>query len=242
VLDRFRARLEQSWLHPRHIAHKYLKAGIENASVYARGRLLDAGCGRRPYEAIFRARVEAYVGLDWPGKLDGAMADIIGDAMQLPFRDLAFDTVLATEVLEHLPMPELFLQEVARVLADDGTLIVTVPFMEPLHEEPRDYYRFTPYSVSSSLKRYGFDVVHIWQRGGWWSVCVGSFLSQLLYSTIKPANGRLRLGGSIGSALVLPMCCVAQLVAYGLDRAFKTSKYALGYTAVARRRRSLETC
>jgi len=205
-----------------------------DANKYAKGRLLDVGCGFRPYEAIFANRVTDYLGMDWKSSPGRAQPDIVGDAMNIPVSQDTFDTVLATEVMEHLPSPEDFIIEVARVLRGMGTFIVSVHFMEPLHDEPRDFYRFTPYSLQFLLQDHGFQVIQIWAKGGWWSVVLGSFVNQTLYEWANPTDEQGRRQDKLYRILpVLPFCAMAQFVGYTLDRVFKSSRYTLGYVAVA---------
>jgi len=234
--ETLRARLRDTWLHPRYIGTVYLRPLLAAASVHASGIMIDIGCGHRQYEALFQDRVTQYVGLDLPINVSRACPDVIGDAASLPLHCECADTVLATEVMEHLPRPDDFLSEIWRILRAGGVLILSVPFLEPIHEEPRDFLRFTPYGIRSLLERHGFDVLTLTARGGWWSVVIGSFVNQTLYEWGNPldASGgrRRRLLGS----LVLPICAAAQFSGYMLDRAIASRRYTLGYVAVARRR------
>jgi SAM-dependent methyltransferase len=198
--------------------------------------LLDVGCGRRPYEPLFAGRVRRYVGADWPSHAERARPDLVADALSLPVRSGAVDTLLATEVVEHLPSPDRFLEEAARVLRPGGTLLLTVPFLEPLHEEPRDFYRFTPHGLRVLLERHGFTCDAVRARGGWWSVSLGSFVSQSVYEWANPerADGSRR-DNPLALALVLPFCAACQLLAYALDRLVPSSRYAMGYVLAATR-------
>jgi SAM-dependent methyltransferase len=161
--------------------------------------------------------------------------DVIADALHLPFGEATVDTVLATELMEHVQDSDAFMAEVGRVLRNDGTLILSVPFMEPIHEEPRDFYRFTAYGLQALLARHGLAACSIEQKGGWWSV-LGSFVSQSLYEAV-----RRRFHGGGGSvsvltkAIVIPICASAQVLGYCLDKIFKSTRYTLGYVLVARR-------
>src|SRR5262249_18078329 len=156
------------------------------------------GCGLRPFQSILAGQVTRYIGLDWPAEDGQAQADVLGDALRLPFGRAVVDTVLATEVMEHLPDSGAFLQEVGRVLRAGGRLILTVPFMEPIHEEPRDYFRFTPYGLRALLDRHGFDVERILPKGGFWSVVIASYVNQGLYEMINPlGKGGRRQGGPL---------------------------------------------
>lgn len=225
--------LANTWLFPRYIQVVYMRAALGRARDHVRGRLLDVGCGLRQYEDLFGDRVTHYVGMDWPVLSERTRADVVGDALDIPIRAKAADTVLATELMEHLPDPVGFLNEVARVLRPGGSLVLSVPFMEPLHEEPRDYYRFTSHGLRRLLEQQGFAVQSLWKKGGWWSVTLGSFLSQALYETANPADIRGCRKNGILTAFVLPLCALAQLIAYSLDGIFSSSRYSLGYVAVA---------
>lgn len=211
-----------------------MRAALGRASQYARGVMIDIGCGFRPYEELFTQQVTSYIGMDYPMSMDKARADIIADALKLPLADESVDTVLATELMEHLPDPNEFIEQVARVLRSSGVFIFSVPFMEPLHEEPRDYYRFTPHSLRLMLERQGFTVEQVWDKGGWWAVVAGSFLSQAIYDFANPINrenGTRRDG--FARFLALPFCAAVQWLGYTLDRFFTGSRYTLGYVVVA---------
>jgi SAM-dependent methyltransferase len=227
-------KFSDSWLHPRHISRVYLKKLLNQAQFYSHGVMLDLGCGLRPYEQLFREKCSHYWGLDWPVHRDKAKIDIQGNALYIPFLDESIDTVLTTELLEHLPDPQQFMKEILRILRPSGTLILSVPFIEPLHEEPRDYFRFTPYGLRFLLKENGFNVIAIYQKGGWGSVVFGSFLSQAIYDVVNPLSlDGFRHNRIFRVILVTPICTSLQLVGYFLDKLFISSKYCLGYVVVA---------
>jgi SAM-dependent methyltransferase len=227
--------LSKGWFFPRYIGIIYIEPVLYDLRGMARGTMLDIGCGTRRYEVIFREAVDTYIGLDWPAVESQVFPDVIGDAMRIPFMDAAFDVVLATELMEHLPSPNDFLAEVHRVLRRNGSVILSVPFMEPLHEEPRDYYRFTPYSLQRLLEQSGFTINRIWKKGGWWSVVIGSFTNQVFYdwATSPDKQGKRRYGLRV--ICVLPLCAIMQWMGYQLDRIFPSEKYTLGYILVAAR-------
>ena len=109
------------------------------------GRTLDIGCQNSAYANFFPNRV----GLDIK---PGNGVDVVGDAHKLPFKDNEFDNVLCTEVLEHLHTPAVAVAEMARVLKDGGTLILTTRFMFPIHDAPDDYFRYTKYGLKYLFK------------------------------------------------------------------------------------------
>lgn len=127
-------------------------------------RALDVGCGGQP----FRARIEscgcAYHGIDTqaqPGvALDAVCA--IDEPLPATVETLAgpgFDLILCTEVLEHVLDWPLAWSNLHRLLAPGGRLIITCPFIYPLHEEPYDFWRPTPHALRRFADRSGFEVI-----------------------------------------------------------------------------------
>jgi SAM-dependent methyltransferase len=77
----------------------------------------------------------------------GRGVGLVGSAYALPFSNQSFGNVLCLSVLEHLEEPKAALSEMRRVLRADGRILVSVPFLFPIHEAPRDYWRFTRYGL-----------------------------------------------------------------------------------------------
>jgi SAM-dependent methyltransferase len=140
------------------------------APRHARGRLLDVGCGHKPYAPLLARFVDEHVGVDHadsPHELTAV--DVIATAYDIPLEGGSFDTVLMTEVLEHLERPGDALAETMRLLRPGGKLILTTPFIWPLHEEPRDFYRYTPHGLRHLLSTAGFVDVEVTPLAGQWS-------------------------------------------------------------------------
>jgi SAM-dependent methyltransferase len=152
------------WLITRHLERSIRHAG----ATHARGRLLDVGCGGRPHESLFLPYVDRYVGVDTPASTFSRV-DVAAVASHLPFPDETFDTVLCTEVLEHLSDPAVCLREMSRVLRPGGHLILTTPQMWHLHEEPYDFFRYTKYGLAHLCNGAGLKVVETRAHGGPWA-------------------------------------------------------------------------
>lgn len=106
--------------------------------------VLIVGAGHDPYRDMFSG-VKEYVRVDIiPTK---GSTDVVADALFLPLKEARFDCVFASECMEHLPDPFLFVQELIRVLKSSGTVILTVPFMYHQHGGPQDYWRWTRKSL-----------------------------------------------------------------------------------------------
>jgi SAM-dependent methyltransferase len=140
------------------------------ASRYADGRLLDIGCGTRPWSATFASHISEHVGIDHEQTPHGlARVDVISDAYRVPLDDGTAGTILLTEVLEHLERPADALTECRRLLRPGGHLIATTPFSWPLHEEPRDYFRYSPHGLRHLAGEAGLEVVELRALSGVWT-------------------------------------------------------------------------
>jgi SAM-dependent methyltransferase len=225
---------------------------MKKAAPYAHGRLLDVGCGNKPHEAIFRPYVDEYVGVEHEATFavtDAAKRggpDVLYDGKRLPFEDASFDTVMAIEVLEHTPEPARLLAEMRRVLRKGGTLIVSAPFSFRLHEEPHDYFRYTPYGMRELLGQVGLDVVEQWAQGGLWTV-IGHKLNVYLalrlgrFQALGQAINKMGQEGEAKETprywmlpLVVPAIATISASTTLLDRVMGDRVEAHGYTTIAR--------
>jgi SAM-dependent methyltransferase len=155
---------------PYYLHFRSLFSDLEEASRFANGRLLDIGCGNKPYETMFEGVVSEYVGCDIVQSSE-QRADVICPATAIPLNDSSFDTVLCTQVLEHVADHRALLGEAHRLLRSGGVLILSGPMYWPLHEEPYDFFRFTMYGFRSILENAGFTIHSIESNGGKWALC-----------------------------------------------------------------------
>jgi SAM-dependent methyltransferase len=161
---------------------------IKENSYLFKGKLLDLGCGQMPYKELIKSECEIteYLGIDIDNALiydENLKPDYIWDGEQLPFSKNVFDTIIMTEVLEHVPCSICTLKEAYRVLNKEGILFFTVPFLWPLHEVPHDEYRYTPFSLERIFKQSGFTSIQIFATGGW-----HASLAQMLGLWVRRSN------------------------------------------------------
>ncbi len=153
--------------HSRYFIRGILVAAVRDYAETARGKLLDFGCGSKPYKSLF-GQVSEYIGVDFenPGHShEGEPIDIFYDGKNIPLEDGQFDCAMATEVFEHVfNLPEL-LQELNRVLKTGGQLFLTCPFVWIEHEIPYDYARYTQFALKHELEKAGFEIV-FFKKGG----------------------------------------------------------------------------
>ena len=220
--------LGSGWLDPLHIAKRSLRRGIARVAPRLSGRLLDIGCGVKPYRALFPA-VTRYVGIERPGTLSkSGVVDAWADALALPFADGSFDSVLCSEVLEHVPEPGQLFAEAARVRKPGGMMILSTPQTWGVHEPPHDYYRFTRFGLEHLARRSGFEVLELTPTCGA-AAALGQRLSAFLfYGTgvyrVLPLN-----------LLARPFLAVGQLVWVGIDRIHPWHEDPLDHVLLARR-------
>ncbi len=154
-----------------YLVRYYILKAVKDALPCFSGRLLDVGAGSSPYKELIMAtgKITQYIKLDF-AKSDyhkGHDLDLTWDGKTIPLEPRCMDTVIMTEVLEHVHRPSELLQEVRRILRPGGVLFVTVPFIWPMHELPYDYHRFTPISLRAYLEEARFSVDYIRILGGW---------------------------------------------------------------------------
>lgn len=180
-------------------------AHLRLVAPQAHGRLLDVGCGQKPYYEIFEPHVDEYVGIEYePAFTETASSskgkrgpDIVYHGDRMPLPDDSFDTVMCIQVLEHTPKPQALLDDVARVLRPGGLLIISVPFSFRLHEEPHDYFRYTPHGLRTMLERAGLEVTSTLQQGGFWSV-LGHKVNTFLAFRVGRLQGTAQRLGKLG--------------------------------------------
>jgi SAM-dependent methyltransferase len=205
------------------------------AGEYARGQLIDIGCGVKPYEPVFAPYVASHFGVDWEGASDthygaATKADLYADCTNTKLDSESFDTLLATQVMEHIYDTGAFLRECHRLLKTGGVGIFTVPFVWEVHAEPFDYYRFTRYSLEKLFEQHGFVVEKIDPVGGAYATIMQTRIVCLYY---RPVNNILyRIFRRIRNELMIP---VQNVLALTLDKIFWNEKLCLNYAIVVRK-------
>ena len=210
------------------LIHKIVDREVEHAiKFYSRGRLLDIGCGAKPYKESTKPYVTEHIGLDredTPHNKENI--DIFAEADNIPLPDNSFNTILATSIFEHVEEPDKAISEMYRILKKDGYCIVITPFMWHLHEAPRDFYRYTKYGLEYLLKKHRFEIVSLRPIGGFWI----TFGQQFLYHIQKYKRF------SILKVFIIIFATTSQFLLFWLCRSEKDEVFAPTYLVIARKK------
>jgi SAM-dependent methyltransferase len=146
----------------------WLDACLTAFSDEMRGMVLDLGGKRENKRGSFQppaqqARAWWYINLDWV-----TTPNIFADVTRTPLQAESADCILCTEVLEHLPDPQACVDEIHRLLHDDGVALVSVPFFYPVHADPYDFQRFSEDGLRNLFR--DFKSLEILRMGGYLGV------------------------------------------------------------------------
>lgn len=229
VRGRLRATSNRSHLAPQSRIVAQLVADVyeEALQKHVCGALLDLGCGLVPLYGEYSAYASSVVTGDWPMSHHAQPhTDIflnLGEG--LPIGDGTFDTILLSDVLEHVSQPERVWSEAHRVLRPGGKIIGNTPFLYPIHEEPHDFFRYTEYAIRNFAVGAGFEVEEL--------VAVGGYV-ELIGDLVAKGVAQ---GGAIGRVIaVLTAKAVLGFSQTSFGRRVReksSRKFPLGYLFVA---------
>ena len=176
------------------------------AARYERPRLLDVGCGTKPYERFFRDAVAEYVGVD----VANPAAELEGTVEDIPVRDGSFDLVLCTQTLEHANDPARAVRELRRVVAAGGRVLASTHGVQVYHPNPDDLWRWTHAGLERLFRENGdWSAVEVTPASGT-TACLGMLVAIYINLLAK----RLRAG-----ALASPLIASINAAAAAVDRA-----------------------
>jgi SAM-dependent methyltransferase len=221
VYPKHKNRRSDNWLVYR--IHDRMLAGL--LRKYASGILLDIGCGDKPYSTLTEGIVTAHIGLDHPNTFHNkSQVDLFATAYKTSLFDNSVDTVLCTVVIEHLEWPQDGIIEMYRILKPGGYVILSAPLFWHLHEEPRDFYRYTKYGLEHLFTTAGFEIVEIKPLSGFFV----TFSQELVYFLNDAKHGFLRYPIALLESLI-------QIVAMWLNHWDRSYRFTWAYMVVARK-------
>lgn len=220
------------FLSPTYLIRSRLWTHISRHAPEVKGKVLDFGCGSKPYEGLF-VQCESYVGVDLAKSghnHNDSKVDVFWDGKTLPFGDNYFDACVSFEVFEHVFNPEAVLAELKRVLKPGGFLLITTPFVYGEHEVPFDFVRYTSYGLRHLLTEAGFQVEAV-EKLGDENLAIG----QLLVDYVSNRVPRVKYLGFVLKAIFTAPVIIAALTFSTVGRKREDTPLYLNLLAVARK-------
>lgn len=143
------------------------------STIKAGEPVLDVGCGRQPFRRLLEQSGVRYVGLDTqqnencPVEIVAAIDD---EQAEQVYERGPYGLIVCTEVLEHVGNWDAAFANMARALRPGGRLVITCPFVFPIHEAPYDFWRPTVFALEQFASKHGLGVVESLRLGTGWDV------------------------------------------------------------------------
>lgn len=208
-LDQVDKNFNPSLRSPLYFSRKPLYKKIKEYAPLLAGKILDFGCGGKPYKSLF-VNAQQYIGVDYASEGHDHTNENIEfyyDGKTLPFEDNEFDNIFSSEVMEHVFNPLEIFQELHRVLKPGGKLLFSCPFVFPEHEVPVDFARYSQYALKYMLEEKGFQIIKIDKSGHFASAIaqlrVLYFRDHVIGSV--PLLGKIKIFGKFCRQVVVPV-------------------------------------
>lgn len=203
------------------------------------GNILDFGCGCKPYKYLFKD-AKKYEGIDFTNysinkdlfcdNPDYYFTDNYIKYFSTQFKNNFFDNVVSFQVLEHHREPEKMLSEIFRITKKGGYVLVSMPFLEGIHEVPNDYQRFTQYGLVELFNKYNCEILEVRSQGSLFST-ISLLINEYLNHFASRSKTRYYF-----SVLIYPPFLFFQYISLVLDKIFKSDKFCFNYLVLARKK------
>jgi SAM-dependent methyltransferase len=146
------------------------------------------------------------------------MPDFVVDITKPNLPPNTYDVIVMAEVLEHVTDPQAAVKGINHLLKPSGLLILTVPFIFPIHDRPYDYFRYTKYGLQLLFR--GMSNLTIKEKNSW-AEAINVLLARLIME--KSVSARL------ASPIAVTLAILIMPLAYMLGRLIKTDFMTTGY-------------
>lgn len=238
---RWKTLLGLSVLNPQFFILREERSAISLASRLSKGIIVDLGAGEQLYKNELLKNAKEYIPVDLKKPLNKHIKQYVrADITKtLPFKNRFCDTVCLFQVLEYLDSPIPVFKESHRILKPSGILILSAPFLYPLHDAPHDKVRYTKQALLAFLKEAGFKKVVVQKESSGFAFLANAFnmfLLRAVYHRIKKGSAS-RIFALCAIPFVWSMCIMVNAVALCGELLFSNSseEFPLNYTIVARK-------
>lgn len=208
------------------------------AALISKGSvILDAGAGTAPYKSLFQHTQYESADFEQVNK-EYSPSTYVCDLKSIPVEDCRFDYIIFNQVMEHLPEPQLVLDELYRVLKRGGKMIYTGPLFYEEHEQPYDFYRYTQFGLRHLFGSAGFTIDRLDWLEGYFGTVGYQLNCMSRYLPWKPKNLHPGVIGYILSpimALLKLVFATCSILFHRLDTShkFKSRGYPKNYLVIA---------
>lgn len=197
---------------------------------FCKGKVVDVGSGRGKYKDLITKYCSSFTAVDnmssdFQFGQGSSSPDVISDVASMPFQDGNFDTVICTEVLEHVEDPFKLMKEISRILKPGGYAIFSSAWAAPYHKEPKDYWRFSLDGYEVLCRNSGLEIKEVHKQGGFFSLLLYFINRSVDLNTKKLKKVKAFLGR---------INIIFEKIAEKMDKFHKTDD-AIGHLIVARK-------
>lgn len=227
------------YIHPHFILKYYLLRDLKWTTINYKfnGKVIDIGCGEKPYSNLFKN--SEYAGIDFKtysrnntfsaNKPDYYFGINYKKNYRLPFKSKGYNHSVSFQVLEHHAEPQMMISEMVRITKKNGYILLSVPFIGGLHEEPHDYFRYTPYALLYLFKKNNCDIVFLKKQGSLASTLSIIFMDGLINFANKNKVSY------VVSILLFPFFLLISYLSFPLDKLLKTDNVFMNYVLLAKK-------
>ena len=133
----------------------------EFKNITINGKTIDLGAknGKASYYRFFNLKYSEidYVDIN-PTESNLLQLDL---EKNLPISDKSYNSVIAINLFEHIFNIQNLIEEIYRILDDEGKLIGSTPFMKEYHSDPHDFYRYTQDFYKKAFEKVGFANIEL---------------------------------------------------------------------------------
>lgn len=192
-----------------------------------RGRVMDIGGKDRGAFTKPRHNVDEWFVVDiTPSNEPDLLADVC-DLSEL--ENEQFNVVNATELFEHVSDPEQGLRECVRVLKTGGTMIISMPFLFPIHADPSDFQRWTEHKWQQEAAAVGLEIEELIPMGRYFTVFMDMWKTFVRIMPLRPVKWVCYL--------TYPLCdLITKFDNFGFVQRSTLGNYTTGYYIVACKR------
>lgn len=215
-----------NWMH--------LKKSIFKSVPYISGKCADIGSGNSPYKQYIIDNIDEYISID-KGNIHKHMFSsskekfIDADVKDLPFDENIFDTILLTQVLEHINEPFKALDEIKRVIKPNGILVLSVPFIYQAHATPYDFFRFSEYGLKQICKDNNFEILEFHYQG-YLGTTIFSIINGFIWELFSKKKW---IRNTIGLPIILFIFSINNIIGFFLDK-IKLKNYTPNFWLILR--------